>query len=91
MKEVKRYKCDFCKTERATIKGIEKHEKHCVHNPKGFNCFNCELAIEDDIEGDYGYMVTNVPVCTYYEERITENIAEKCSEYKRTGKMYHTR
>lgn len=91
MKEVKRYKCDHCKVIRATIKGIERHEGQCLHNPNGVNCFSCEYAYEGDYEDDYGHTIQSVPMCSNNEDIIRENFASKCDMYKRVDKPYYCR
>ena len=91
MKEVKRFKCNFCNKTVAKEKTMIKHEPQCVHNPNSVNCFRCEFAYEGDYQMDeYGTM-DNVPICDYTEEFISENLASKCDAYKRSAKMYYER
>lgn len=96
MKQVTRYKCDFCSKIMATKKGIERHEKHCLNNPNGFNCYMCEHAYIGTAYRDSPYTgmenaFEDQPICSYYEDEITENFAEKCTEYKRSHNTYHYR
>lgn len=92
MKEVKRYKCDFCRVLRATIQGIEKHERQCIHNPESVNCFRCAYAYEGDVYSRDGYPTGKLgPVCTYTEDTIWENMAHKCERYKLSEYPYYIR
>ena len=52
MKQVIRYKCDYCPQIYAKPETIERHEKECVHNPEGINCFLC-VHMVNDMEFDY--------------------------------------
>ncbi|HBS60906.1 MAG TPA: hypothetical protein DEA44_16790 [Firmicutes bacterium] len=91
MKQVTRYKCEYCRTFRATILGIEKHEKECVHNPDSVNCYRCAYAYEGETWDDYGHRHDNVPMCAYTEDILRENGASECGRYTRTDKMYYQR
>mgnify|MGYP002345383008 CR=1 FL=1 len=91
MKQVQRYKCDYCRKTTAREKTMENHEKTCVHNPNCLNCFMCANAYEGDYEQDEYSTINNVPICAYYEEIIQSNNAPKCSEFARSNEMYWMR
>jgi hypothetical protein len=77
---------------------MEKHEKQCIKNPKGFNCYMCQHAYagdydehSNDLEGND--LITpreNVPHCVDYEEPLQlcygglGNISETCKKYRRS-------
>lgn len=90
MKEVKRYKCDYCDTLRATIAGMERHERQCVHNPNSINCFRCAYAYEGDIYNDFGYSTGRTgAICAYTEDAIKENTACECKRYRISSQMFY--
>lgn len=89
MKEVKRFKCDFCTKLTAKKETIERHEKRCKHNPSCFNCYMCKKAYQG--ESHDGWSSNSIVLCEFTEEEIDENIAEKCSEYDRDTLMYDER
>ncbi len=92
MKEVKRYECDFCRIIRATLKGIETHEKICVHNPNTLNCYRCAYAYEGEIYSYEGYPTgRNGPMCAYSEDLISENMAHTGEHDKISSELYHYR
>lgn len=43
VRTVKRYRCDFCTKSGCSKHHMERHERHCVHNPKRC-CRMCEHA-----------------------------------------------
>lgn len=55
MKEVVRYKCDYCDKLAAKPETILRHEAVCIKNPEGKNCYMCEMAYMGDYEYDDGY------------------------------------
>lgn len=96
MKQVIRYKCDFCNKVMATSKGMERHEKQCFKNPNGFNCYMCEHAYLGIAYCDNPYTggqneYPDKPICSINEDWIIENFALKCSYYKRAESMYYDR
>lgn len=91
MREVKRFKCDYCNRVTAKEETIKRHETQCIHNPNSVNCFRCEFAYEGDYHMDEYRTMDNAPICAYTEEFITENFALKCDTYKRSGEMYYQR
>ena len=77
MKEVVRYKCEYCDKLAAKPETILKHEAVCIKNPEGKNCYMCEMAYMGDYEYDDGYRggtVKDQCMCAYYEGRC-----ERCS------------
>lgn len=92
MKEVKGYKCDYCRTTKATVKSMEKHERQCVHNPNSVNCFRCVYAFAGGIYSFDGFPTGRQGACcAYTEDNIEENIAHKCGQYKLSPEMYYTK
>lgn len=45
MREVVRYKCDYCDKLAAKPETILRHEAVCIKNPEGKNCYMCEMHI----------------------------------------------
>lgn len=98
MKEVIRFKCDFCQKLAARSETIEKHETVCLKNPNGKNCYMCEMAYQDDYENYNGYHTTVVKdqcMCIYTEEVISAvlggadgNLALKCDMFHRAEDGY---
>jgi hypothetical protein len=91
MKEVRRYKCDYCGKIRATLRGIEKHEYQCIHSPKSVNCYRCAYAFDGERYNDFGYQMKDGPCCAYTEESIFENIASRCEHYQLSDEPYYAR
>lgn len=40
-KEVVLQQCDYCRKTAKRVSTIEHHEKICINNPNGINCFLC--------------------------------------------------
>jgi len=87
MKEVTRYKCDFCIKVFAMPETVERHEKECLKNPDGVNCFLCEQC-------NYGAGLATYEeiTCDWHEEPLYilklqapchKSFAPICSEFKR--------
>ena len=79
MKQVIRYKCDFCQKLAAHPKTIERHEKVCLKNPDGKNCYMCEMAYLDDFEIYHDYNGTYSTVkdqcmCAYTDDVVSSTI-----------------
>jgi len=92
MTEKLMYKCDHCRKVMATVAGMERHEKQCLHNPDGHNCYSCDKSFLGDYDDDCSYSVAHdVPICAYTQDIIRENFADRCCGYKRTDKSYHNR
>ncbi len=96
MKQVIRYKCAYCKKEMATVKGMERHEKHCIRNPNGFNCYMCKHAYLGTAYVDNPYTggqseVADKPICSLTEDWIRENVADRCTDYERSDFCFNTR
>ena len=92
MKQVQRFKCDFCGKITVRLDTMERHEAECVHNPNSVNCFFCELACTDDFEQYNEYddsiiTIRNVPICVYKDEVITHNDAPSCKEFIKSDKL----
>jgi hypothetical protein len=91
MKQVVRFKCDFCRKVACRPETIKKHEKVCLKNPNGKNCYMCENAYLGDTDIDTGFgmkAVHSVPICGMDEDMLQENRAPKCPYFKRTSEMY---
>jgi len=85
-KQVVLQQCDFCRKTAKRVETIEKHEKHCVSNPDGRNCFLCkhqEYGPWDYDRWDGGYDVKDAHFCTYHEVLCDKNMALKCAEFER--------
>lgn len=92
MKEVIRYKCEFCKKLFATKKGCEQHEKKCLHNPNAKHCFKCKLSYYGEFYSSEGYPTREYGCCCYYnEDSCIANFTEECSEYIKAEEMYEKR
>lgn len=98
MKQVVRYKCDYCQKTAARPETILRHEEVCLHNPNGKNCYMCEMAYLDDYEADNGYHVQVVKdqcMCAYTDDVVSAllgsgdgNYAPKCNMYHRSEDGY---
>lgn len=100
MKQVIRYKCDFCQKLAAHPKTIERHEKVCLKNPDGKNCYMCEMAYLDDYENYHDYSDTYSTVkdqcmCAYTDDVVSStigsadgNMAPKCEYFHRDKDGY---
>lgn len=74
MREVVRYKCDYCDKLAAKPETILRHEAVCIKNPEGKNCYMCEMAYMGDYEYDDGYRggtVKDQCMCAYYEDVVS--------------------
>lgn len=58
MKEIIRYKCDYCKKV-GVKKTIEKHEQICFYNPKNEACGSCLMFENCDMKDKYKGMINN--------------------------------
>lgn len=96
MKKVVRYKCDYCRRIAAKPETIEHHEKECIHNPNGKNCYVCKHSVQGGwLDLPYGgsSFETDVPYCSYHEEplsalRQSGYTALNCEDFARDDKMY---
>lgn len=98
MKEVVRYKCDYCDKLAAKPETILRHEAVCIKNPEGKNCYMCEMAYMGDYEYDDGYRggtVKDQCMCAYYEDVVSAvlgggegNYAPKCCMLHRAEDGY---
>ena len=96
MKKVERYRCDHCGKLLAKEETMKKHEAECIHNPLSINCYRCEFACVDDYEqyNDYDDSIHtrhDVPQCAYLEDVIDDNIASRCSRFRRSDKPNYER
>lgn len=94
MKQIVRYKCDFCNKIAAKPQTIMKHELECTKNPNGRNCFVCKHSCQGGWDGD-NYR-PNEAYCTIQEVSLTslrqENFtAMNCEDFVRTEEMYYER
>lgn len=66
MKEVKAYRCEFCKKISRTITGIKLHEPTCKSNPAINHCLNCKHGIlKYDDADEHGWQQV-LPYCGYH-------------------------
>lgn len=91
MKERKVYQCDYCRKIKITAEAMERHEKECLKNPDSVNCYLCELAYKGDYDFGDDFSAKDTPICYYTEDLITERMAHKCEEYRRSDKTYDYR
>ena len=103
MKQVVRYKCDYCKKMYARAETTEKHEKECVCNPEAVNCLFCKHSYIGGYDIDYPpRTVRDVPMCDYHQESLgtlkrgfSENgylsHAPYCDEYARAKEPLYAR
>ncbi len=100
MKEVTRYKCDFCRKLAARPETIKRHESVCLKNPEGKNCYMCEMAYLGEYipSDDYVKVIKDQCMCAYTEDAVSTllgsgdgNYAPKCSMYHRAGDSYWNR
>lgn len=88
MKQVQRYKCDYCNRVTAKAETMERHEIECLHNPNTINCFMCEFACIDYYEeytswgGDR--TVKDAPQCAYTNEILQRGDALTCEKFRRS-------
>ena len=85
------YKCDHCRKVMTTVGGITRHEKHCLKNPNGYNCYNCAKAYVGYWEHDEYHHEDFAAICAYREDVLRENDAETCSGYQRVDALYSER
>ena len=59
MREVKRWKCDYCRKTLAKRSEMARHEERCVWNPESKSCATCaNCEFREDRDGK------RVPVCS---------------------------
>lgn len=54
MKKVTRWQCGFCQKTTAKPETMAAHEKECIKNPEGRNCYMCERAVLGGYRQGYG-------------------------------------
>ena len=94
MREVKRYKCDFCRKLLVDYNRMELHEKTCIHNPESINCYRCTHAYIGDIVEDnglYSQTYKDMAICDITEEMLAKNEAIDCEQFQRAEDMYFNR
>lgn len=99
MKKVVRYKCDYCRRIAAKPETIEHHEKECIHNPNGRNCYVCKHSVQGGwMDLPYGgdRFDENVPYCDLHREplEILRNSgynALNCQDFERCEEMFYCR
>ena len=80
----------------ATSRGMERHERQCLKNPEGFNCYICEHAYLGTAYCDNPYTggeneYPDKPICSINEDWIRENQASCCENYKPSRCLYFDR
>jgi len=95
MEEVRRYKCNFCQKLAVKKETIERHEKICIHNPEGKNCYMCECSYLDDYDdgNDYSRVIKDQCMCAFNEDVVSAifrdgNIASNCPMFHRSDRSY---
>lgn len=100
MKEVVRYKCDYCDKLAAKPETILRHETVCIKNPEGKNCYMCKMAYKGNYEIFHDYNETYSTVkdqclCAYTDDIVSAvfggaegNFAPKCHMFHRTEEGY---
>ncbi|MDR1703477.1 MAG: hypothetical protein LBS19_02160 [Clostridiales bacterium] len=95
MKQVTRYRCDFCGRTYAKAATVERHEKECCQNPDGVNCFLCVHSYIGDWSDDDNRAYKDEPICRENELRLREvkrelpgreghkSYAPLCEDFKR--------
>ena len=78
MKQVKRWKCDFCKKTYCNKGGCKRHEEICYYNPANRACITC----------GHNEAVWNTVYCPYYDGVPGSNdheelIGQCCVKYDR--------
>lgn len=98
MKQVVRYQCGFCKKLAVRPETILKHEKECIHNPDGRNCFLCKFSVQGGyVDTPFGEQWQDtIPYCQLeglplMAMRETGHTALNCAYFARDDKMYHER
>lgn len=96
MERVSRYKCDFCQKMAVKQETIERHEKVCVHNPEGKNCYMCECSYLADYEEDDYHTLKDQCLCAYNDDVISAthrkgNMAPECCMFHRSDTIYWER
>lgn len=98
MKQVVRYKCDFCDKIAVKPETIQRHERECIHNPDCVNCFVCKFSTEggytDTVVGSQ--WVDNAPYCQLHSETLQNlrhqgHTALNCADFVKDEKMYYER
>ena len=72
MKEVKAYKCEFCKKVVTTKYYMKKHEKKCFNNAESKSCATCEWLEYD--EGGERYCRNGL--------NISKKLKTECEQHK---------
>lgn len=97
MKQVVRYQCGFCKKLAVRPETILKHEKECIHNPDGRNCFLCKFSVQGGyVDTPFGEQHTDAPYCLLeglplWAMRQDGHTAVNCAYFARDEKMYYER
>lgn len=77
-----RWKCKHCKKTFKSKSGATRHEKVCYHNPRGLNCLKCKKSYRQEDGSCY---------CSAMKAQIVMNVANKCSQFKRSKDDYRYR
>lgn len=85
-KEVVLQQCDYCRKTAKRVSTIEHHEKICINNPNGINCFLCvhqEYGIFYIDRWDGGQDEKELYFCTEYEVPCNRDMALECDRFER--------
>lgn len=98
MKQVIRYKCEFCSRLAARPETIFRHEAECLHNPDGRNCYQCVYSIQGGwIDTPWGEIHDEkAPYCNLHLAPLAHLRADgftavNCPDFIRDTKMYDGR
>lgn len=86
-KQITLQQCDYCSKTAKKAETIERHEKVCVSNPEGRNCFLCkhqEYGPWYYDRWDGGQDAKDAHFCTVNEELCNRNMALSCPDFERT-------
>lgn len=98
MKKVVRWQCSFCQKTAAKPETMAAHERECIRNPEGRNCYMCERAVLGGYRQGYGgeYWDESMAFCSYHLEpldllRAQGQKATDCEDFVRSNELYKYR
>lgn len=98
MKKVTRWQCSFCQKTTAKPETMAAHERECIKNPEGRNCYMCERAVLGGYRQGYGgeYWDESMAFCSYHLEpldllRAQGYKAIDCEDFVHSKELYKYR
>jgi len=79
MKQIKAFKCEYCKKVLLSRNGMSRHEKQCYYNPISHSCITC-LHLSDEYFYK-GRILTDEEYFTREEIFDDEKMINKDNEY----------